>query len=86
VVVRDPVTVLIFDRPSMFETAFLMSVFGTDYSNSGVPKFRLLVVAGEDGPLRPTGGQGLRIADASRYAHTYPRPYQRASRIHHHMC
>jgi transcriptional regulator GlxA family with amidase domain len=55
---RDPVAiaVVIFDRAPMFETAVPMSVFGVDQSNSGVPKFRLLVVAGESGPLTTTGG------------------------------
>lgn len=56
--VRDPVAVavVIFDRAPMFETAVPMSVFGVDHSNSGVPNFRLLVVAGENGPLTTTGG------------------------------
>lgn len=56
--VRDPVAVavVIFDRAPMFETAVPMSVFGADHSNSDVPNFRLLVVAGEDEPLTTTGG------------------------------
>jgi hypothetical protein len=33
-----------------------MSVFGMDRSASGAPKFRLLPVAGEPGPLTTTGG------------------------------
>jgi transcriptional regulator GlxA family with amidase domain len=40
----------------MFETSVPMSVFGLDRSSSGAPKFRLLPVAGEPGPLTTTGG------------------------------
>lgn len=56
--VRDPaaVAVVIFDRAPMFESAVPMSVFGVEHSDSSVPKFRLMVVAGEDSPLRTTGG------------------------------
>ena len=55
---RDPcaVAVVIFDGVPMFQTAVPMSVFGVDPSNSGVPNFRLLIVAGEPGPLTTTGG------------------------------
>ena len=55
---RDPaaVAVVMFDRAPMFESAVPISVFGVEHSESAVPKFRLLVVAGEDGPLRTTGG------------------------------
>ncbi|OJZ74652.1 hypothetical protein BRW65_08020 [Mycobacterium paraffinicum] len=40
----------------MLETSVPMSVFGVDHSDSSVPKFRLLVVAGESGALTTTGG------------------------------
>jgi transcriptional regulator GlxA family with amidase domain len=55
---RDPlaIAVVIFDKAPMFETSVPMSVFGMDRSASGAPKFRLLPVAGEPGPLTTTGG------------------------------
>lgn len=53
---RLTVAVVIFDRAPMFETSVPMSVFGLDRSSSGAPKFRLLPVAGEPGPLTTTGG------------------------------
>lgn len=55
---RDPtaVAVVIFDRAPMFETSVPMSVFGMDRSASGAPRFELLAVAGEDGPITTTGG------------------------------
>ncbi|MET0704614.1 MAG: helix-turn-helix domain-containing protein [Mycobacterium sp.] len=48
--------IVIFDRAPLFETSVPMSVFGMDRSSSGVPRFRLLPVAGEEGPLTTTGG------------------------------
>ena len=55
---RDPaaIAVVVFDRAPLFETSVPMSVFGVDHSNRGVPSFRLMVVAGEKGPLSTTGG------------------------------
>ena len=55
---RDPlaIAVVIFDQAPMFETSVPISVFGMDRSASGAPKFRLLPVAGEPGPLTTTGG------------------------------
>lgn len=55
---RDPaaVAVVIFDRAPMFETSVPLSVFGMDRTASGVPRFRLLPVAGDKGPLTTTGG------------------------------
>ena len=55
---RDPaaVAVVIFDGAPMFETSVPLSVFGMDRRSSGVPQFRLLPVAGDDGPLTATGG------------------------------
>jgi len=57
-VARDPqaVAVVIFDGAPMFETSVPLSVFGMDRSSSGAPRFRLLPVAGEEGPLTTTGG------------------------------
>jgi len=54
---RDPeaVAVVIFDRAPLFETSVPMSVFGMDRSASGAPRFRLLAVAGEEGPITTTG-------------------------------
>ncbi|HLL37517.1 MAG TPA: helix-turn-helix domain-containing protein, partial [Streptomyces sp.] len=36
-----------------------LSVFGIDRQDAGVPRYRLLVCAGEEGPLRTTGGLEL---------------------------
>jgi transcriptional regulator GlxA family with amidase domain len=57
-VARDTVAVavVVFDRAPMFETSVPVSVFGVEHSERDAPKFRLLVVAGEDGPLTTTGG------------------------------
>ena len=49
------VAVVIFDRAPTFETAVPMRVFGPD-PDGGAPTFRLLPVAGEDGPLTTTNG------------------------------
>ncbi|OBA63096.1 hypothetical protein A5647_06275 [Mycobacterium sp. 1100029.7] len=55
---RDPaaVAVVLFDQAPMFETAVPLNVFGAANAVAGAPAFRLLVVAGEEGPLRTTGG------------------------------
>jgi transcriptional regulator GlxA family with amidase domain len=55
---RDPaaVAVVLFDRAPMFETAVPLTVFGPAQPDEGMPAFRLLVVAGETGPLTTTGG------------------------------
>lgn len=55
---RDAVTVavVVFDRAPMFETSVPVGVFGMEHTDEGAPRFRLLVVAGEDGPLTTTGG------------------------------
>lgn len=55
---RNPesVAVVFFDRAPLFETSVPMSVFGMDRSASGAPRFDLLAVAGEDGPITTTGG------------------------------
>lgn len=55
---RDQATVavLMFDGAPMFETSVPVSVFGMDRTGSGAPKFTLLPVAAEEGPLTSTGG------------------------------
>ncbi len=55
---RDQATVavLMFDRAPMFETSVPISVFGTERVVSGAPRFELLPVAADDGPLTSTGG------------------------------
>ncbi len=54
--VECTVAVLMFDRAPLFEMSVPLSVFGVDRSDTGAPRFRLLAVAGESGPLRTTGG------------------------------
>lgn len=56
--VRDvsKIAVLIFNGVPMFETSVPISVFGMDRTSSGAPKFALLPVAAEVGPLISTGG------------------------------
>jgi len=50
------IAVLMFDGVPMFETSVPISVFGMDRSDSGAPKFTLLPVAAENGPLTSTEG------------------------------
>lgn len=50
------VAVVIFDQAPAFETAVPMRVFGAEQPDVSMPKFRLLVVAGEQGPLTMTNG------------------------------
>ena len=50
------IAVLMFNGVPMFETSVPISVFGMDRTASGAPKFTLLTVAAEDGPLISTGG------------------------------
>jgi transcriptional regulator GlxA family with amidase domain len=50
------IAVLIFNGVPMFETSVPISVFGMDRTSSGAPRFTLLPVAAEDGPLISTGG------------------------------
>lgn len=54
------VAVVMFNHAPLFETSAPMSVFGMDRSASGAPKFTVLPVAAEEGPLQTTGG--LRLA------------------------
>jgi transcriptional regulator GlxA family with amidase domain len=50
------IAVLIFDRVPVFEMAVPCEVFGIDRSAMGVPNYRVLVCAGEPGPLRTSAG------------------------------
>ncbi len=56
---REIVSVLLFSGGPIFESSIPLSVFGIDRQDAGVPRYRLLVCAGEDGPLRTTGGLEL---------------------------
>ncbi|MBC9717008.1 helix-turn-helix domain-containing protein [Streptomyces sp. TRM66268-LWL] len=56
---REIVAVLLFSGGPIFESSIPLSVFGVDRQDAGVPRYRLLVCAGEDGPLRTTGGLEL---------------------------
>ncbi|WP_084715033.1 helix-turn-helix domain-containing protein [Streptacidiphilus rugosus] len=50
------VAVLLFSGGPIFESSIPLSVFGIDRQDSGLPHYRLLVCAGESGPLATTGG------------------------------
>jgi transcriptional regulator GlxA family with amidase domain len=52
----ETVAVLLFSGGPIFESSIPLSVFGIDRQDAGVPRYRLLVCAGEDGPLTTTGG------------------------------
>lgn len=56
---RETVAVLIFGGAPIFESSIPLSVFGVDRQDAGVPRYRLLVCAGEEGPLATTGGLTL---------------------------
>ncbi|MCX2971140.1 MULTISPECIES: helix-turn-helix domain-containing protein [Streptomyces] len=56
---REIVAVLLFGGGPIFESSIPLSVFGVDRQDAGVPRYRLLVCAGEEGPLRTTGGLEL---------------------------
>ncbi|MCF6524646.1 helix-turn-helix domain-containing protein [Streptomyces sp. JJ36] len=56
---REIVAVLLFSGGPIFESSIPLSVFGIDRQDAGVPRYRLLACAGEDGPLRTTGGLEL---------------------------
>ncbi|MET9361837.1 helix-turn-helix domain-containing protein [Streptomyces sp. NPDC006632] len=56
---REVVAVLLFSGGPIFESSIPLSVFGIDRQDAGVPRYRLLVCAGEEGPLRTTGGLEL---------------------------
>ncbi len=50
---------LLFSGGPIFESSIPLSVFGIDRQDAGVPRYRLLVCAGEEGALRTTGGLEL---------------------------
>jgi transcriptional regulator GlxA family with amidase domain len=52
----EVVAVLLFSGGPIFESSIPLSVFGIDRQDTSVPRYRLLVCAGEEGPLRTTGG------------------------------
>ncbi|MEV0691434.1 helix-turn-helix domain-containing protein [Streptomyces sp. NPDC050388] len=56
---KEIVAVLLFSGGPIFESSIPLSVFGVDRQDAGVPRYRLLVSAGEGGPLRTTGGLEL---------------------------
>uniref|UniRef100_UPI000A00D88A helix-turn-helix domain-containing protein n=1 Tax=Kitasatospora azatica TaxID=58347 RepID=UPI000A00D88A len=56
---RETVAVLIFSGAPIFESSIPLSVFGVDRQDAGVPRYRLLVCGGEEGPLTTTGGVTL---------------------------
>ncbi|MFF8029768.1 AraC family transcriptional regulator, partial [Streptomyces sp. NPDC007896] len=56
---KEIVAVLLFSGGPIFESSIPLSVFGIDRQDAGVPRYRLLVAAGEEGPLRTTGGVEL---------------------------
>ncbi len=47
---------LLFNGGPIFESSIPLSVFGIDRQDAGIPRYRLLVAAGEEGLLRTTGG------------------------------
>lgn len=56
---REVVAVMLFSGGPIFESSIPLSVFGIDRQDAGVPRYRLLVCAGEEGSLRTTGGLEL---------------------------
>ncbi|MEW2400666.1 AraC family transcriptional regulator, partial [Streptomyces sp. NPDC046862] len=56
---RETVAVLLFSGSPLFESSIPLSVFGSDRQDAGAPRYRLLVSAGEGGPLQTTGGLEL---------------------------
>jgi transcriptional regulator GlxA family with amidase domain len=56
---KEIVAVLLFSGGPIFESSIPLSIFGVDRQDAGVPRYRLMVCAGEDGPLRTTGGLEL---------------------------
>src|SRR5690348_16946319 len=53
------VAVVLFDGAPLFESAVPLGVFGVDRSDMGVPRFAVLAVAAEPGPLKTTAGVQL---------------------------
>jgi transcriptional regulator GlxA family with amidase domain len=55
----ETVAVLLFGGGPIFESSIPLSVFGIDRQDAGVPRYRLLVCGGEEGPLATTGGLSM---------------------------
>src|SRR5215212_6502873 len=53
------VALVVFDQVPPFEMAVPCEVFGIDRSDMGVPNYRLIVCAAEEGPLRTKAGFGI---------------------------
>ena len=53
------VALVVFDQVPPFEMAVPCEVFGIDRSDMGVPNYRLIVCAAEEGPLRTKAGVGI---------------------------
>jgi transcriptional regulator GlxA family with amidase domain len=53
------VALVVFDQVPPFEMAVPCEVFGIDRSDMGVPNYRLLVCAAEQGPLHTKAGFGI---------------------------
>ena len=53
------VALVVFDQVPPFEMAVPCEVFGIDRSDMGVPNYRLMVCAAEEGPLRTKVGFGV---------------------------
>lgn len=53
------VALIVFDQVPPFEMAVPCEVFGIDRSDMGVPNYRLIVCAAEEGPLRTKVGFGI---------------------------
>src|SRR5919205_3167130 len=67
------VALVVFDRISPFEMAVPCEVFGADRSDMGLPNYRFLVCAAEEGLLRTDAGFGIvapRGLDGLREAQT----------------
>src|SRR5215218_5354325 len=53
------IALVVFDQVPPFEMAVPCEVFGIDRSDMGVPNYRLIVCAAEEGPLRTKAGFGI---------------------------
>jgi transcriptional regulator GlxA family with amidase domain len=56
------VALVVFDQVPPFEMAVPCEVFGIDRSDMGVPNYRLIVCAAEEGPLRTKAGFGIEVS------------------------
>ena len=55
------VALVVFDRIPPFEMAVPCEVFRTDHSDMGVSNYRLILCAGEEGPLRTKAGFTIEV-------------------------